>query len=311
MDDMNALVLSGGGDKFPFEVAAVKSLALAHNPHPKESDPLPWQIIMGVSAGGLVCAGLAGGTFGDLFKLVNVTMNLQGWHDIYRKRSPSFFPHARVLLKDGGSLYDPEGLRQKLAQLVDQEKAKQSPVLTGVGVTDLVTGDYQVVDEWDPRWVQMLEATASIPGMFPGVSLDGRLWMDGGLRHQTPVSAAVDAGATSMTIVLAIPMLLGARMDGMGSIMSRLERAVGILLHHAFIRDMKDLHRRNQAPTPGDRFIPTQVVMPDFQDFLTWASGTLEFNRGKMAQAFKAGEARGKQPMDLSEAVAMIRQGWN
>ncbi len=44
-------------------------------------------------------------------------------------------------------------------------------------------------------------ASAAIPLLFPPVPIDGRWYLDGGLRHNTPLTPALRLGATSLLIV--------------------------------------------------------------------------------------------------------------
>jgi predicted acylesterase/phospholipase RssA len=48
-------------------------------------------------------------------------------------------------------------------------------------------------------------ASASIPAIFPAVSMGGQTWVDGGVRSVTPIKAAVDAGAQIVYAVCCSP----------------------------------------------------------------------------------------------------------
>ena len=58
------------------------------------------------------------------------------------------------------------------------------------------------------NYVDVVRASASIPGAFSPVSIDVgsiSLYVDGGVANNTPVGQAIDAGATDVTIILLSP----------------------------------------------------------------------------------------------------------
>src|SRR5207244_11787485 len=49
--------------------------------------------------------------------------------------------------------------------------------------------------------VTALLASAAIPAVFPPVLLDGRFLLDGGVSNNTPISIAVEMGATRVIVL--------------------------------------------------------------------------------------------------------------
>jgi predicted acylesterase/phospholipase RssA len=41
-------------------------------------------------------------------------------------------------------------------------------------------------------------ASAALPGVYPPVEIDGRLLIDGGIANNTPITTAINAGATEV-----------------------------------------------------------------------------------------------------------------
>jgi NTE family protein len=68
-----------------------------------------------------------------------------------------------------------------------------------VVATDVLTGD-EIALTYGPV-VRALLASAAIPAVFPVVSIDGHHLIDGGVANNTPISTAVDLGATRVVVL--------------------------------------------------------------------------------------------------------------
>jgi NTE family protein len=68
-----------------------------------------------------------------------------------------------------------------------------------VVATDVLTGD-EIALTSGPV-VRALLASAAIPAVFPVVSIDGHHLIDGGVANNTPISTAVDLGATRVVVL--------------------------------------------------------------------------------------------------------------
>lgn len=68
-----------------------------------------------------------------------------------------------------------------------------------VVATDVQTGD-EVVLSGGPV-VDAVLASAAVPGVFPPVRLGGRFLMDGAVANNSPISVAVEAGATTVYVL--------------------------------------------------------------------------------------------------------------
>jgi NTE family protein len=90
-------------------------------------------------------------------------------------------------------LYEPQALRSLVTSWVPVGDLSQTAVPCHVVTTDLDAGV--------PRWwtegptVEVLTASACLPGLFPPVPLDGRLHVDGGVTVPVPVERGMQTGA--------------------------------------------------------------------------------------------------------------------
>lgn len=196
---MKALILPGGGAFGAFQAGVIHGLAAMGR---------QWDIIIGTSVGAINGAYLSQAApehhlaraagLCDLWGTINESMVFcQNWRGLLRELFPSpFLPYLPAV-------YNTKPLRK----LIDREIAPTPPP-TPLKVTAVAvdTGAVRIADasQTDIRpWVQ---ASSAIPVIFPPVEIEGRLWMDGGVRQNNPIAEAIRSGATEVDVVLCYPM---------------------------------------------------------------------------------------------------------
>lgn len=257
---MRALVLSGGGARGAFQVGVIKRLVeLGHR----------WEIVAGVSVGAVNALQLA--QYAPAEQALAAAHLEAFWYEIGGNatlyRSWTF--GAIEALLGRGALHDTVPLEAFLRARVDVAKLQTSGVKFRAGAVALGSGQYRCVDEYvaDPiRWVM---ASAAFPGAFGAVAIDGDLWVDGGIRHTTPIADALAAGATELDVVLTDP----ASGEGdpwdtsqAGDVVKVGLRAAGILASQVFLADLAAL-----AMHPG---MPVRVYAP----YAPWPGEPLAFD---------------------------------
>lgn len=217
-----ALVLSGGGARGAYEAGVVQGIVEVLGRAPAE--PGPFQLFAGTSVGAINATYLAAQAHrGDLAveHLISLWTSLSVGRHL--RLAPWPFSHRALLdvgpiealIRDGT---DWEGLRRN----VDTGVVKGLMIaalhvddgLTTLFV-DLAPG-WRFVPSRDPRRTAVHQpithahvlASAAIPGVFPPKEIDGRLYFDGGLRFNTPMSPAIRAGADRLVVVS--PLYQGA-----------------------------------------------------------------------------------------------------
>lgn len=102
-----------------------------------------------------------------------------------------------------------------------------------------------------------LAASTAIPGLFPGVTIEGREYMDGGIVQNTPLQLAVDGGAKE---VLAVSLMAGTEVDTPVRNWATLAaRTLQLSLHHQMLSEYERVRARHRvvvicplsAPTEG------------------------------------------------------------
>ncbi len=96
-------------------------------------------------------------------------------------------------------LVTPAVLRALIESELPGQKLEDARIPCYVVATDVLTGS-EIALASGPV-VTALLASAAIPAVFPVVSIDGRHLIDGGVANNTPISTAVDLGATRIVVL--------------------------------------------------------------------------------------------------------------
>ena len=92
-----------------------------------------------------------------------------------------------------------DAMRKLIARHIEHERLEQMPLELHVIAVDVVTGE-EVRLSQGPA-VRAVMASAAIPGVLPTVRWEGRELMDGGVANNTPISHAVELGASEIYVL--------------------------------------------------------------------------------------------------------------
>jgi len=99
------------------------------------------------------------------------------------------------------SFYDSAPLVETLDRLVDWNLLNTGPVRLSVGAVDLESGNFRYFDTTtDTIDARHIMASGALPPGLPPVEIDGRLWWDGGLVSNTPLSHVLDHQDAEMLV---------------------------------------------------------------------------------------------------------------
>jgi NTE family protein len=206
-----------------------------------EAGVAPPDLLVGCSVGAL-----NGATFAGYPSVAGVEMLRQVW---LSKLARDVF-HAHPV---GVVLSRLQGRRlsvlpaANLARLIDRIGAmtgfaafEQLRLPLSVVATDFSAGRREVFRSGPLR--PALLASTAIPGIFPAVAIEGRLYLDGGIVDNTPMDVAVEAGARE---VLAISLMAEGELEGRprswGMLMAR---TLQLSLHHQMLSEFERLRER-------------------------------------------------------------------
>lgn len=195
-----ALVLAGGGARGAYQVGMLQELVI--------NQGIDFDVLRGVSVGALNASFLSmarstSNSLQNLQQQVNQlthiwTTEIQGNQSVYAERPGGFVGIAT----GADSLFSLEPLRRLLARYLHLPALQTSGRDFAVGTVSLVSGRYRESNPSDPRFLELVLASASIPVVFPFVNLDNDVLVDGGVRNITPLSSAFDAKPDEVYVLL-------------------------------------------------------------------------------------------------------------
>lgn len=104
-----------------------------------------------------------------------------------------------ALLTRQDALFSPDSLRQLVVSHLRYERLEDAPIPVAVVAADVVSGREVVLRSGDA--VDAVLASAAIPGVFPAVTTGDLELVDGGFVNHTPISTAVELGATTIYVL--------------------------------------------------------------------------------------------------------------
>ena len=181
-----AFVLSGGASLGASQVGMARVL------HEEGIHP---DLVVGSSVGAVNGAWIAGGRHPD--ELAELWLSLRR-QDLFPTRLPlglrAFLGRSSHYVSDGG-------LRRLLERHVSFSRLEDAPIPLAVVATEVPSGA-EVVLRTGPV-VDAILASAALPAVFPPVTIDGRVLIDGGVVNNTPITTAIELGATDVWVLSA------------------------------------------------------------------------------------------------------------
>lgn len=105
------------------------------------------------------------------------------------------------------SFYDTTPLRGTLERLVDFDRLNDGGIAVSVGAVDVETGNFRSFDNRLERLgPEHIMASGALPPGFAPVEIEGRLWWDGGLVSNTPLSTVVEERRAGNTLVFQVDL---------------------------------------------------------------------------------------------------------
>lgn len=183
----DVIVCSGGGNLGAAQVGMLRALL--------EAGVAPAAMV-GCSVGALNAAYVAIDPSLDRIRGLEDIWRSIGTGDVFAGTRRTMATH---LIRRDPHLYEAAGLRALIERFVPIDDLSETAVPLHVVTTDLEAG-------WAAWWtsgppVDILSASACLPGVFPPVRLDGRLHVDGGVLSPVPVGRALDLGSRNVWVL--------------------------------------------------------------------------------------------------------------
>ncbi len=252
---MRFLVLSGGASKGAFQIGVLKHLVNDLN--------TSYHGYCGVSVGALNCSFMS--QFGDeqeaFNNLFNFWINLDPEH-VYKSWCP--FGRLSGLYKD--SLYNSAPLVKLVKENLDLNKVRSSGKKVSVGAVSLTTGQYRLFTQDDDCFVDAVLASSSFPAAFRPIDIDGEEYTDGGVKHITPLKAAIQLGATEVDVIVCSPENTTTKYDKHSSALSVGLRSLDLMSDQITKADLQIAEMYNVLSLnklSNKKFIKINVIRPE------------------------------------------------
>lgn len=242
-----AFVLAGGGNRGAYQIGMLRALA---------ERGITADIVIGCSVGAINAASYAGQP-----TIEGITLGGEVWKGL---TAEYVFPRDRLygswrFLAKRDSVFPITGLRAILNRVLRFDRIEDSPIPLVMVASRARDG----AEHWFTAGpaVEVILASASLPAVFAPVEVDGERYLDGGIVNNAPISAALQAGARRIFVLLC---------SNVRHRFATTERPFEALLS-AFDMALAARLRRDLA-TIGDQaevivLEPKDSPRPDWQDF--------------------------------------------
>jgi NTE family protein len=186
-----------------------------------ENDVQP-DFFVGASVGAVNAAWAAGRPeLDDVDALADIWLGLRR-QDVF-PLSP--LTSARGLLGRSNHLISNQSLRSVLEQNIPFDRLEHAAVPVHIVATELKSGRATILAS-GPAVPAML-ASCAIPGVFPPVTIGRREYVDGGVANHTPVTVAIELGASEIYVLpVGYPWLNREPTNALGMALNALARIV-------------------------------------------------------------------------------------
>ena len=187
-----AFVLAGGGSRGAVQVGMLQELI---------ARGITADRVFGASVGAINGASYAGQpTEENAERMATIWRAVKGT-DIFPRGT---FDGPWAYLQKRASVHANSGLRTIIESGIDYENLEDATIPIEVVTTSLTDGRERWIGHGPA--VEAILASSAIPSIFPPVTIDGDLLVDGGVVNNVPISRALDAGCDRIYVLLCGPL---------------------------------------------------------------------------------------------------------
>jgi NTE family protein len=256
-------VLGGGGNLGALQVGMLQAAI--------DRDIVPDEIV-GCSVGAINAAALAADATPagiDRIKAIWTTVGEEIVAPV------SKFDGVRLLTSRGTSLQPNGALRRLLADTLPHHRFEDFPIPFHVVATSLTTQTERWFSQGDV--IDPILASAALPAIFPPVTIDGELLVDGGVLNNVPLSKAHELGASRIYVF---------HVGNFDRPRPAPKRPVDVLLHAFSIsRSYRFKSETSVPPPPGVEIVVVPSVDPGRLRYNDFGRSPELIERGRAAAA--------------------------
>jgi NTE family protein len=220
-----AFVLAGGGSRGAVQIGMLSELI---------ARGMRADRVYGASVGAINGAAYAGNpTPEGVERMTAIWMNLTG-ADIFPR---SALDGPWLFLQKRPSVHANTGLRRIIEAGIDFENLEDASIPFELVTTSLTDGRERWIAHGDA--VEAILASSAIPSIFPPVTIDGDVLVDGGVVNNVPISRALAAGCTRIFVLLCGPLHYHPRQPRRPA--EAALTAFFVAIHARFVRELASL----------------------------------------------------------------------
>ena len=190
--ERTAFVLAGGGSRGAVQVGMLQELI---------ARDIRADRVFGASVGAINGASYAGQpTMENAERMATIWRAVKGT-DIFPRGT---FDGPWAYLQKRASVHANSGLRAIIEAGSDYENLQDATIPIEVVTTSLTDGRERWIGHGPA--VEAILASSAIPSIFPPVSIDGDVLVDGGVVNNVPISRAISAGCDRIYVLLCGPL---------------------------------------------------------------------------------------------------------
>lgn len=190
------------------------------------------------------------------------------------------------------ALFDTEPFHDLIRETIDFDAVYSSRIALSISATVWESGRPRQFDNVSRTITsRAVQASASIPGVFPPTFVDGVPHVDGGLSRNTPIKPAIDAGAEVIHLVFLDPRVRDIPMRWPISTLTEMYRMIAIMFAdetRSQVLEIAEMNRGHTARTGPHRPVEVYVYRPS-PHVLEGLNGLLNFERSYVEKLIAAG----------------------
>jgi NTE family protein len=172
------------------------------------------------------------------------------------RRGANFFTssgslaHRTLELLDLGSLISTEPMKRLVEETISLAEIHRSQRTLRMAATNWETGSLKIFENQeltDEIGHRAILASAAIPGIFPGIEIDGETYHDGGILMNTPLKPAIDAGALTFHVIYLDPDVESIPISRLQNTLDAMDRLFTILMASRVNRDIETAQSINHG----------------------------------------------------------------
>lgn len=230
--ERTAFVLAGGGSFGSIQVGMLRALVA----HGVKAD-----LVVGTSVGAINGAYFAGDpTATGVARLEALWRKLRR-RDVF----PLSLPRIGAFFSRSPALGDASGLRHIIESELPYRQLESAAIPIHICATELLSGGSVCLSSGPAA--DAILASSAVPAVFPPVSINGITLIDGAIASNTPITMAIELGATRL-IVLPTGFACALQSPPTSTIASALH-ALNLLIAHQMVRDLAHIAGRVNVVT--------------------------------------------------------------